>query len=443
MGKPLVTLISDGGEMTVGRRVSTFIYGKMAVTLHEGVVQDKPDDDLEQGYIVAADGDTPRGRFDFTFTRHDASMNMELHTSDMEQGIVAASKRVSGDVFFERDIEQSGFGRWVPGRDFDVGDIVNVSVWGKLIELPVTSLNLHNGSWVAHVGGQMIHDAEKLRSQNQSVEKTIADERRRLAKETGAIASVANKAKSDAASAQSSADAAGTAAKNAQSSADAADQKAVAAQSSADQAGQGVQNLQEVLAGKNATAQDVTDQLAILNAQLQARDEPTGPLIPAYIAANTERWKLQDQVNKMQQLEQKRLRELAESTQAATAANTKARLLGEQLAEAKRREDNLRPKMSVAYQQQWLKEPYTTPDGLFRFETDKASLDRGVFITALGDWEGDIVVFMSNITAFGTDGGTEVLLGRIRKDGGRTQFYKPVKLVGVNQVVILVVPQLF
>lgn len=415
MGRPLVTLISDGGEMTVGRRVSTFIYGKMAVTLHEGVVQDKPDDDLDQGYIVAADGDTPRGRFDFTFTRHDASMNMELHTSDMEQGIVAASKRVSGDVFFERDIEQSGFGRWVPGRDFDVGDIVNVSVWGKLIELPVTSLNLHNGVWVAHVGGQMIHDAEKLRSQNQSVEKTIADERRRLAKETGAIASVAHKAKSDAATAQSS----------------------------ADQAEQGVQNLQEVLAGKNATAQDVTDQLAILNAQLQARDEPTGPLIPAYIAANTERWKLQDQVNKMQQLEQQRLRELAESTQAATAANTKARLLGEQLAEAKKREDNLRPKMSVAYQQQWLKQPYTTPDGLFRFETDKASLDRGVFITALGDWEGDIVVFMSNITAFGTDGGTEVLLGRIRKDGGRTQFYKPVKLVGVNQVVILVVPQLF
>lgn len=415
MGRPLVTLISDGGEMTVGRRVSTFIYGKMAVTLHEGVVQDKPDDDLDQGYIVAADGDTPRGRFDFTFTRHDASMNMELHTSDMEQGIVAASKRVSGDVFFERDIEQSGFGRWVPGRDFDVGDIVNVSVWGKLIELPVTSLNLHNGVWVAHVGGQMIHDAEKLRSQNQSVEKTIADERRRLAKETGAIASVAHKAKSDAATAQSS----------------------------ADQAEQGVQNLQEVLAGKNATAQDVTDQLAILNAQLQARDEPTGPLIPAYIAANTERWKLQDQVNKMQQLEQQRLRELAESTQAATAANTKARLLGEQLAEAKKREDNLRPKMSVAYQQQWLKEPYTTPDGLFRFETDKASLDRGVFITALGDWEGDIVVFMSNITAFGTDGGTEVLLGRIRKDGGRTQFYKPAKLVGVNQVVILVVPQLF
>nr|WP_052095171.1 hypothetical protein [Corynebacterium auriscanis] len=259
MANPVVTLLADGGDITIGRRVSSFIYGVVNVTAAEGV--DTPDDDtgLEQGYICRADGDVPRGRFDFNFARHDAQMRMATEggdgSSDMEQGIVAASRRSSGDVFFERDIESAGFGRWVPGRDFNVGDTVGVRLWGRTIPLPVTSLSLRNGRWVAHVGGQMIHDAEKLKSQNQSIEKTIADERRRQRKETKAIAGSVLVA---------------------QVTADSAKQGAEQAQVTAAKASDETQHLRGILSGEGASPGDVTAQLAVLAEQLEEHGDFAG-----------------------------------------------------------------------------------------------------------------------------------------------------------------------
>ncbi|WP_168160715.1 hypothetical protein, partial [Corynebacterium sp. HMSC08A12] len=110
--------------------------------------------------------------------------------------------------------------------------------------------------------------------------------------------------------------------------------------------------------------------------------------------------------------------------------------------EAKDREDALRPKLTVAHQADWLNAPYTTPDGLFRIEGDKASLDRGATIIALGDWEGDAVMFMANMNGFGNDGGTEIRLARI-SESNRRFFYKPTALVGIRQIVILSAPKLF
>lgn len=287
MALPVVRLLADGGDITVGRRVSTFIYGVMNVTLADGVVGEEPEKTgLEEGYIVRADGDVPTGRFDFGFTRHDASMHMGLHTSDMEQGIVAASRRVEGGVFFERDIEPGGFGRWVPGVDFRVGDVVGVVRWGRVIPLPVTALNLRDGRWVAHVGGQMIHDAEKLRSQNQSIEKTIADERRQRAKES--------KDQSRRIDAESDA--------RRRAVAD-VDAKAVAAQATADDADGKAKKLAEALSGGGATIPTVMADLQRLNKQLQENNEGGAAdqgLIPAYIAANTKRWELQEKLDKQQ-----------------------------------------------------------------------------------------------------------------------------------------------
>lgn len=436
MSLPVVRLLADGGDITVGRRVSTFIYGVMNVTLADGVVGEEPEKTgLEEGYIVRADGDVPTGRFDFGFTRHDASMHMGLHTSDMEQGIVAASRRVEGGVFFERDIEPGGFGRWVPGVDFRVGDVVGVVRWGRVIPLPVTALNLRDGRWVAHVGGQMIHDAEKLRSQNQSIEKTIADERRQRAKE--------NKDQSRRIDAESDARRRAVAdvdakADAAQSSADAADEKAVAAQATADDADGKAKKLAEALSGGGATIPTVMADLQRLNRQLQENNEGGAAdqgLIPAYIAANTKRWELQAELDRQQDA-------LAEANRKATEANDAAIKAQQDLALAEKRENRLRPKLTVAHQADWLNAPYTTPDGLFRIEGDKASLDRGATIIALGDWEGDAVMFMANMNGFGNDGGTEIRLARI-SESNRRFFYKPVALVGIRQIVILSAPKLF
>ncbi|WP_434829581.1 hypothetical protein [Corynebacterium macclintockiae] len=429
--------MATDGELTVVRRLAGYAYGQWSVDWPESVPEEqrpKLADDREHGYVHRLGSGS--GRMGRRFVRADVSVTAAEydkngrvpHTgySNVEDVLDAAVAQTDEDALVERAITRDGLGVLRPGVDFRVGDLVEVMIWGCAVPLPVTAIEAVTEAgavvdWRVTVGGQVVSDDVERKRANADLERAVWGERRERLK----VAREASEAKAAAAAADRRAG-------DAQSSAD-------VAQSSADQAGQGVQNLQEILAGKNATAQDVTDQLAALNAQLQARDEPTGPLIPAYIAANTERWKLQDQVNKMQQLEQQRLRELAESTQAATAANTKARLLGEQLAEAKRREDNLRPKMSVAYQQQWLKEPYTTPDGLFLFESDKKSLDRGFYITALGDWVGQIAVFVSNVDFANNAAGTEILLGTVTKTA-RRGFYKATRLVGASQVVVLTIP---
>ncbi|MGJ4124188.1 hypothetical protein ACN4DT_03045 [Corynebacterium macclintockiae] len=429
--------MATDGELTVVRRLAGYAYGQWSVDWPESVPEEqrpKLADDREHGYVHRLGSGS--GRMGRRFVRADVSVTAAEydkngrvpHTgySNVEDVLDAAVAQTDEDALVERAITRDGLGVLRPGVDFRVGDLVEVMIWGCAVPLPVTAIEAVTEAgavvdWRVTVGGQVVSDDVERKRANADLERAVWGERRERLK----VAREASEAKAAAAAADRRAG-------DAQSSAD-------VAQSSADQAGQGVQNLQEILAGKNATAQDVTDQLAALNAQLQARDEPTGPLIPAYIAANTERWKMQDQVNKMQQLEQQRLRELAESTQAATAANTKARLLGEQLAEAKRREDNLRPKMSVAYQQQWLKEPYTTPDGLFLFESDKKSLDRGFYITALGDWVGQIAVFVSNVDFANNAAGTEILLGTVTKTA-RRGFYKATRLVGASQVVVLTIP---
>lgn len=433
----MIRLVATDGELTVVRRLAGYAYGQWSVDWPESVPEEqrpKLADDREHGYVHRLGSGS--GRMGRRFVRADVSVTAAEydkngrvpHTgySNVEDVLDAAVAQTDEDALVERAITRDGLGVLRPGVDFRVGDLVEVMIWGCAVPLPVTAIEAVTEAgavvdWRVTVGGQVVSDDVERKRANADLERAVWGERRERLK----VAREASEAKAAAAAADRRAG-------DAQSSAD-------VAQSSADQAGQGVQNLQEILAGKNATAQDVTDQLAALNAQLQARDEPTGPLIPAYIAANTERWKMQDQVNKMQQLEQQRLRELAESTQAATAANTKARLLGEQLAEAKRREDNLRPKMSVAYQQQWLKEPYTTPDGLFLFESDKKSLDRGFYITALGDWVGQIAVFVSNVDFANNAAGTEILLGTVTKTA-RRGFYKATRLVGASQVVVLTIP---
>jgi len=55
------TLIADGGEMTVGRRTSTYVYGVFQVDIPEGREQAQQDDRLQEGYIYRPD-QRPTGR---------------------------------------------------------------------------------------------------------------------------------------------------------------------------------------------------------------------------------------------------------------------------------------------------------------------------------------------------------------------------------------------
>ncbi len=234
------TLIAGGGEMTVGRRTSTYVYGVFQVDIPEGKEQAQQDDRLQEGYIYRPD-QRPTGRFDIGFVRADARIDLNAQQSNLESIIDAAQNRVEGAVFFERDIMGRGLGRFCPGADFDTASLVDVSIWGKTLTLPVTAIDMTSGDaaavgWRVHVGGQMIADADSLRSHNDAILGQIEQERRRrlattkTAETAATTASTATTAaaaaNTKATSAAAAADDAGNKAKEADAAARIADEKA-------------------------------------------------------------------------------------------------------------------------------------------------------------------------------------------------------------------------
>lgn len=224
------TLIADGGEMTVGRRTSTYVYGVFQVDIPEGKEQAHQDDRLQEGYIYRPD-QRPTGRFDVGFVRADARVDLNAQQSNLESIIDAAQNRVEGAVFFERDITGRGLGKFRPGVDFTTASLVDVLIWGKTLTLPVTTIDMTSGDaaavgWRVHVGGQMIADADSLRSHNDAILGQIEQERRRrlaTTKTAETAATTANSATSAAATANSKAASAAAAADDADKKAKEAD----------------------------------------------------------------------------------------------------------------------------------------------------------------------------------------------------------------------------
>lgn len=175
-------LISDGGSMTIGRRTASWTYGSFEVTLPEGDQQ--PDDDgrLADAYIYRPD-DRETGRFDLTFVRADVRIDMNAHRSDLETTLDQASRRTAGDTFYTRELTGPSLGRKRPGVDYDVGDVLDVMVWGQIMRLPVTQLRAISTpqtplGWAVRVGGQALADPEALRKRTSDLEAQIAAEKR-------------------------------------------------------------------------------------------------------------------------------------------------------------------------------------------------------------------------------------------------------------------------
>lgn len=173
--------------MTVGRRTASHVYGAWDVVIPEGTEQDR-DTRVKDAYIHRPD-DATDGRFDLAFIRADVSMDMNALTSNVEAQLDAAQSKAAGEHFFERDIEALGLGRYTPGLDFDLGDVVDVLIWGGRVPGQVTAVD-YSGlrGWRVHVGGQLLMDALTLHLQNDEVEAAIRTERYRAQQEAARLA---------------------------------------------------------------------------------------------------------------------------------------------------------------------------------------------------------------------------------------------------------------
>lgn len=206
-----VVLMASANELTVGRQIASYVYGSFSVRFPDGVSQDTGDDRIQDGFIYRPDN-APTGLFDVEFVRADLRLDLTAESSQTEQTLDAAVKRLEGDVFFESDITGAGLGAFQPGVDFDVGDLVRVDVWGRRLSLPVTAVDAVASSsvgprgWRVHVGGQMISDVRTLSEQNANVWERIRQERRERLRQVGVVASQASTAQSTASTAQSTAE---------------------------------------------------------------------------------------------------------------------------------------------------------------------------------------------------------------------------------------------
>ena len=219
-----IVLIADGGDVTVGRERATLVYGEFNVVLPEGAEQVERDDRIKDGYIYRPSETI--ARFDVGFARADTTIDLELQISDLETVVDTVQRQIAGDTFFERDITTGGLRGYIPGEDFQVGDVVTVEIRGRRLRLPVTEITMVSsddygiGGWRVHVGGLLISDADALRRQSQDLRRQVANDKRALTRRVAGASKTATAAKTTADQASQLAHTAGTTATTALQSAD-------------------------------------------------------------------------------------------------------------------------------------------------------------------------------------------------------------------------------
>lgn len=293
-------ILADGGELTVMRDLAAFTYGTWDVEWPDSVPEENRPvirDDRQHGYVYRMPKQV--GRMGRRFVRADVTITAAEYTpqatpiahsgaSDVEHTLDEATKRTEGNVFLERAVTRAGLGMLVPYKDFDVDDVLPVDVWGKIIERPVTSIDVitERGAvidWRVHFGDALVGDEASRGRANAEIFRTIAQERRERIREVGEVRQEAQAAQ--------------------QELEVTIEEQGKALQSEIDETATGLEAVRSALHGEESGNPDLVSQLVAVNAQLQrlgAEQQPS--LMLAFVELSTKLWEAQDAINETNRL---------------------------------------------------------------------------------------------------------------------------------------------
>ncbi|QRV71411.1 minor tail protein / capsid maturation protease [Corynebacterium phage CL31] len=252
-------LLADGGDMTVMRFVASHAFGKLSVTRPEGVEVEESDFDQAYSYKLR-DGEVPP--FGRRFIRADLDIDAENVTSTVEEVLDDVTNRTAGEALFQRDFSRSALGRLELGVDVNVGDLVPVRRWGRILENQLVTaaddISTPDDPFGVriHVGGQLIREPAPLASKNRDIAREIAQERKERLAQVKAVDQKASEAKSSAENAKGIADSAQSSAENAKGIADSAKSSAENAKGIADSAKSSAENAKGIADSAKSSAEN-------------------------------------------------------------------------------------------------------------------------------------------------------------------------------------------
>lgn len=224
-------LVADAAHVTIMRPLASTAFGRYSLQVPDGIdIEDihtfaAPGNEL--GYVGSLVKGRRVGGWARRFVRADVSVTakddddpIRVSESNVDAVLREARDRTAGDFFLESSITQAGLGPWVPLTDFGVGDIVNVEIFGRVVQLPVTRIepvvdDAVVVGWTVHVGGQVVGDSRARENENAEIRRALIRDQRDLA----GIEAQVSKAVRDSTDAKSTASSAKTAAESASTAA--------------------------------------------------------------------------------------------------------------------------------------------------------------------------------------------------------------------------------